>query len=69
MAPEEVEAETLALAKGLAAKPPEALKIARELVRGPRDEILARMDEELAHFSSRLRSAEARSAFEAFMRR
>lgn len=69
VAPEEVEAETLALATGLAAKPPEALKIARDLVRGPRDEILARMDEELAHFSSRLRSAEAKAAFEAFMRR
>jgi enoyl-CoA hydratase/carnithine racemase len=64
-----VESETLALAAGLAKKPPQALKIARDLVRGPRDEVLARMDEELVHFSDRLKSAEARAAFEAFMRR
>jgi enoyl-CoA hydratase/carnithine racemase len=64
-----VESETLALAAGLAKKPPQALKIARDLVRGPRNEILARMDEELVHFSDRLKSAEARAAFEAFMRR
>jgi enoyl-CoA hydratase/carnithine racemase len=67
--PQEVEAQTLALAASLAAKPPQALKIARDLVRGPRDEVLARMDEELVHFSAQLRSAEARAAFEAFMRR
>jgi enoyl-CoA hydratase/carnithine racemase len=67
--PDAVEAETLALAAGLASKPPRALKIARDLVRGPRDEILARMDEELLHFSAQLKSAEARAAFEAFMRR
>ena len=48
---------------------PQALKIARDLVRGPREAVLARIDEELVHFSARLRSAEARAAFEAFMRR
>ncbi len=67
--PNEVEMEALALAAELAKKPPEALKIARDLVRGPRDEVLARIDEELAHFSARLKSDEARAAFEAFMRR
>ncbi len=67
--PEAVEGETLALAANLARKPPEALRIARDLVRGPRPAVLARMDEELAHFSERLKSAEARAAFEAFMRR
>jgi len=67
--PEAVESETLALAAGLARKPPEALRISRDLVRGPRPAILARMDEELAHFSERLQSAAARAAFEAFMRR
>ncbi|NSY16416.1 crotonase/enoyl-CoA hydratase family protein [Neorhizobium sp. AL 9.2.2] len=67
--PQAVEAETLALAAKLSAKPPQALKIARDLVRGPRDDVLARMDEELTHFSARLKSAEARAAFEAFMRR
>ncbi|MGK6313917.1 crotonase/enoyl-CoA hydratase family protein [Neorhizobium sp. DT-125] len=67
--PEVVEAETLSLAAGLAAKPPQALKIARDLVRGSRDEVLARIDEELVHFSAQLKSPEARAAFEAFMRR
>ena len=64
-----VETETLSLAASLAKKPPQALKIARDLVRGPREAILARMDEELVHFSAQLKSAEARAAFEAFMRR
>lgn len=64
-----VESETLALAASLAAKPPHALKIARDLLRGTGDDILARMDEELVHFTTQLRSAEARAAFEAFMRR
>ncbi|MGG7576582.1 crotonase/enoyl-CoA hydratase family protein [Rhizobium sp. Nf11,1] len=67
--PEEVESQTLAAAAKLAAKPPEALRIARELIRGPREEIIARIDEEARHFSARLKSAEARAAFEAFMRR
>lgn len=67
--PGEVDALTLATAARLAAKPPEALRIARDLIRGDRDEIIARIDEEARHFSARLRSAEARAAFEAFMRR
>ncbi|MGF9562640.1 crotonase/enoyl-CoA hydratase family protein [Neorhizobium sp. JUb45] len=67
--PGAVEAETLKLATSLAAKPPQALKIARELVRGPRDEVLARIDEELVHFTAQLKSPEARAAFEAFMKR
>ena len=69
VAPEAVEAETLALAASLAAKPPRALKIARDLIRGNGEDVLARMDEELIHFSAQLRSAEARAAFEAFMSR
>ncbi|MBB3592265.1 enoyl-CoA hydratase/carnithine racemase [Rhizobium sp. BK529] len=67
--PEEVQGQALAAAAKLAAKPPEALKIARDLLRGPRDEILARIDEEARHFAVRLKSAEARAAFEAFLRR
>lgn len=69
VAPDEVEAQTLAVAASLAAKPPEALRISRNLVRGSRDALLARMNEELRHFGERLKSAEARAAFEAFMRR
>ncbi|MCZ4090074.1 crotonase/enoyl-CoA hydratase family protein [Sinorhizobium psoraleae] len=64
-----VEAETLSLAARLARKPPEALRIARDLVRGDRSDVLARIDEEAAHFAAQLKSAEARAAFEAFMRR
>jgi enoyl-CoA hydratase/carnithine racemase len=66
---EVVDSETLALAASLAAKPPQALKIARDLIRGDRTGVLARIDEEFAHFSVQLGSAEARAAFEAFMRR
>lgn len=67
--PGEVDAVTLATAARLAVKPPEALRIARDLIRGDSGEITARIDEEARHFSARLKSAEARAAFEAFMRR
>lgn len=68
-APEAVEAETLSLAAKLAAKPPEALRIARSLIRGEPDAILARITEEAELFAAQLKSAEARAAFEAFMKR
>lgn len=67
VAPEAVEAETLTLAANLAAKPVQALNIARQLIRGDRTAVLARMNEELLHFSTQLKSAEARAAFELFM--
>lgn len=66
---ESVEETTLSLAANLARKPPEALRIARDLIRGDRKDVLARIDEEAEHFAARLKSAEARAAFEAFMRR
>lgn len=69
VSPDAVEAETLAIAGSLASKPPHALRIARSLIRGNGDDVLARMDEELVHFTTQLRSAEARAAFEAFMSR
>ncbi|MBB4006999.1 crotonase/enoyl-CoA hydratase family protein [Allorhizobium taibaishanense] len=65
--PDAVESETLAIAANLAKKPPQALKIARDLLRGDRNLVLARIDEELAHFKERLKSAEARAAFETFL--
>lgn len=67
--PEAVEGETLALAARLAARPPEAMRIARDLIRGDRADVAARIDEEAGHFAARLKSAEARAAFEAFMAR
>ncbi|KQY19910.1 crotonase/enoyl-CoA hydratase family protein [Rhizobium sp. Root482] len=66
---EAIETQALTLAAGLAAKSPEALRIARQLIRGDRADVLARIDEEARHFSAQLKSAEARAAFEAFMRR
>ena len=67
--PGAVEAEALAAACRLAAKPPKALAIARSLFRGDRADVLARIDEEAAHFAAQLKSAEARAAFEAFIAR
>ncbi|MCJ9720940.1 crotonase/enoyl-CoA hydratase family protein [Agrobacterium sp. SHOUNA12C] len=67
--PDALEAETLSLATRLAAKPPEALRIARNLIRGSTADVLARIDEEATLFAAQLKSAEARAAFEAFMKR
>ena len=64
-----LEAETLAAAENIAAKPPEALRIARDLMRGPRDALVARISEEAEHFRARLKSDEARAAFAAFLAR
>ncbi|ENN89034.1 Enoyl-CoA hydratase protein [Rhizobium freirei PRF 81] len=68
-APDALEAETLSLAAKLAAKPPEALRIARNLMRGSPEEVLDRIQREAEHFAAQLKSAEARAAFEAFMKR
>jgi enoyl-CoA hydratase/carnithine racemase len=64
-----LEATVLATAGQLAAKPPRALRIARDLMRGPRDELLARMKLEADHVREQLKSDEARAAFLAFMNR
>jgi enoyl-CoA hydratase/carnithine racemase len=64
-----LEASVLAAAGQIAAKPPQALKIARDLVRGSRDELVARIRRESDHFRERLKSDEARAALTAFMTR
>ena len=46
-------------AKALAKKPPEALTISRDLLRGDRSDLYQRMDEEARYFSQRLQSGEA----------
>jgi enoyl-CoA hydratase/carnithine racemase len=70
LVPEErLEDETIAAAERLASKPPEALRIARDLLRGPRDAVLSRIGEEAEHFRGRLKSEEARAAFAAFLAR
>lgn len=64
-----LEAAVLAKAEEIAAKPPQALKIARDLMLGSREEVIARIEEEGRHFGERLQSDEARAAFVAFMNR
>ncbi|WP_421853180.1 crotonase/enoyl-CoA hydratase family protein [Oricola sp.] len=66
---EALEAETLAAAEALAAKPPQALQIARELLKGAPDPVIERIKEEGALFAKQLKSDEAREAFMAFMAR
>jgi enoyl-CoA hydratase/carnithine racemase len=66
---EHLESAALAAAEHIAEKPPEALKIARDLMRGPREPLVERIKEEGAHFRARLKSEEARAAFTAFMGR
>jgi len=66
---DELEAATLAAAETVAAKPPQALKIARDLMRGSREDVVARIGEEAERFRERLQSDEARAAFVAFMNR
>lgn len=67
--PDALEATALDMAAALAAKPPQAMRIARDLIRSRPEAIIARIDEEAAHFTTQLKSAEARAAFEAFMAR
>lgn len=64
-----VEAEAMKTAHEIAALPPQGVSASRRLMRGTPDEIVARIDEEAELFKTRLRSAEARAAFEAFMTR
>ncbi|MEP0942688.1 MAG: crotonase/enoyl-CoA hydratase family protein [Rhizobiaceae bacterium] len=66
---DDLEAHAMAAADQLANKPPEALAISRKLIRGDRDEIVARIVEESEYFSQRLKSDEARNAFMAFMKK
>jgi enoyl-CoA hydratase/carnithine racemase len=65
----ELEPVVLAAAEIVATKPPEALKIARDLMLGPREPLLARIAEESELFRQRLKSDEARAALVAFMNR
>jgi enoyl-CoA hydratase/carnithine racemase len=53
----------------LAAKPRNALATTRRLIRGDRDALLARIDEEARLFGRAMRSPEAQNAFAAFMQK
>jgi enoyl-CoA hydratase/carnithine racemase len=69
VAPEAVEAEAMQAAREIAALPPQGVLASRRLLRGKPDDIVARIDEEAELFKTRLQSAEARAAFEAFLTR
>ena len=63
------EDESRRAAARLAAKPPEALRIARRLMRGDGAPLNERIEAEARAFAERLTSAEARAAFAAFLGR
>ena len=63
----ELEAKAQGAARALAQKSPEALAMTRLLMRPDPAEIQKRIDIEAAAFSERLKSPEARKAFEAFL--
>jgi len=69
VAEDALEAEAFAAARRIAQKPPQALKIARDLMLGDRAALVARIEEEGRQFAARLKSDEARNAFVAFMNR
>jgi enoyl-CoA hydratase/carnithine racemase len=54
-------------AMDVAAKPPEAVRLARRLLRGDRREVVTRIDHEAAGFTELLRSTSARDALQAFL--
>jgi enoyl-CoA hydratase/carnithine racemase len=66
---DQVEAEAMKAAQAIAVLPPEGVAISRRLMKGTPDEIVKRMDEESEAFRGRLKSPEARKAFEAFLTR
>ena len=62
-------AYAVAQAERLAAKPRAALAATRRLLRGDRQEVLARIEEEARCFAEALGSDEAKAAFRAFLER
>jgi enoyl-CoA hydratase/carnithine racemase len=66
---EDVDTAALGFARALAAKPPEAVRTARRLLRGDLREIVQRIDQEAAAFTELLRSPAARDALQAHIER
>lgn len=66
---EQLETRVMEAARRIASKPPEALRIARDLMLGDRGPLLNRVRLEAEHFKQRLQSQEARAALTAFMSR
>ncbi|HWG05620.1 MAG TPA: enoyl-CoA hydratase-related protein [Beijerinckiaceae bacterium] len=69
VAPDDLENVALSRAQALAAKPRSALLATRRLIRGDRDVLLARMEDEIRAFAAALASPDARAAFTAFLER
>ena len=67
VAAEELDTTARDAALRLAAKPPEALRIARDLLRGDPDDVSERSDLEAQLFAVRMQTPEAREAFQAFL--
>jgi enoyl-CoA hydratase/carnithine racemase len=59
-------AEATAVAAKLAAKPPTALRLTKQLLKRTKGDVAGQMAEEGQHFRSQLKSAEAREAMTAF---
>ncbi|MCX7036474.1 MAG: crotonase/enoyl-CoA hydratase family protein [Proteobacteria bacterium] len=69
VAESEVLASIVNVAEALATKPPQALALARRLLRGDPAQVLARIDEEATLFAQQLSSPEARQFFQRFLGR
>lgn len=63
---EDLETRVAAIASRIAAKPPEAVRLAKALLKTEEEPVRARMQREAEAFAGRLTSAEAREAFTAF---
>jgi len=65
--PESLESSALKAAEALAAKPREAVRISRRLLKGDPAPVISRLEQEGALFLERIKSKEAMAAFEAFL--
>lgn len=65
----QLETEVLKAADEIASKPPQAMQIARSLMRLPAEPVSERIAREAKHFAERLTSNEAREAVTAFLSR
>jgi enoyl-CoA hydratase/carnithine racemase len=65
----DLDAHALNVARDIAALPPDSVTVARRLMRGSADEIVARIDEEAEAFKARLSSPEAQKALATFLSR
>ncbi|WKT93260.1 crotonase/enoyl-CoA hydratase family protein [Brucella anthropi] len=69
VAEDALETEVMKAAEEIAAKPPQAIQIARALMRMPAEKVSERIAREAKHFAERLISDEAREAVMAFLSR